>query len=115
MVMKSNAVFINAVMDVRIEQGIFHFSLGEMVPEAGAAPNFIPAFRCALPADDAVNFFSYLRDKANDASLSGGGDMEVAGSVSSPESNASSQNAPSPRKVEKRRRIAVSGGEPHLK
>ena len=73
--MKSNAVFINAVMDVRIEQGIFHFSLGEMVPEAGAAPNFIPAFRCALPADDAFNFFSYLRDKANDASLSGGGDM----------------------------------------
>ncbi|WP_069301759.1 hypothetical protein [Neptunicoccus sediminis] len=113
--MKSNAVFINAVMDVRIEQGIFHFSLGEMVPEEGGKPDFIPAFRCALPADDAFNFFSYLRDKANDARLAGGSDMEVTKSVASSELDKLSRNDRSPSKVEKRRRISVSGGEPHSK
>lgn len=113
--MKSNAVFINAVMDVRIEQGTFHFSLGEMVPGEGGKPDFIPAFRCVLPADDAFNFFSYLRDKANDAGRAGGRDTEVTKSVASSELDTSPRNGHSPNKVEKRRRISVSGGDPHLK
>jgi hypothetical protein len=113
--MKPNAVFINAVMDVRIEQGAFHFSLGEMVPGEGGKPDFIPAFRCVLPADDAFNFFSYLRDKANDERRTGGSDAEVTKSVGSPRLDTSPRNGQSSSKVEKRRRISVSGGEPHLK
>lgn len=113
--MKSNAVFINAVMDVRVEQGAFHFSLGEMVPGGGGRPDFIPAFRCVLPADDAFNFFSYLRDKASDARSGGGSDTEVPKSVGSSDSDKSTRNGHPPSKIENRRRISVSGGEPHLK
>jgi hypothetical protein len=102
-------------MDVRAEQDGFHFCLGEMVPGEGGKPDFIPAFRCVLPADDAVNFFSYLRDKAVDARHAAERESRVSQTASSQEKDSPSRTDHSLSKVIRKRRITVSKGEPHAK
>lgn len=67
--MNSSATFINAVMDVRIEQGVFHLSLGEMLPGKNGKPEFISAFRAVIPADSAADLFAFLYSKAQDPSV----------------------------------------------
>ena len=60
----SSATFINAVMEVRVEQGVFHFVLGEMAPSRNGEAEFIPAFRGVIPERDAAPLFAYLKKKA---------------------------------------------------
>ena len=65
--MNSNATFINAVMDVRIEQGVFHFTLGEMLLGKTGKTEFVPALRAVIPADEAEGLFSFLCMKAQES------------------------------------------------
>lgn len=63
--MINSATFVNAVMEVRVEQGVLHFVLGEMVPGKSGKPDFIPAFRAVIPADNAEDLFSFLISKVH--------------------------------------------------
>jgi hypothetical protein len=65
--MNNTATFVNAVVDVRVEHGVFHFTLGEMLLNKSGKPEFIPAFRAVLPADEAEGLFSFMSTKAHEA------------------------------------------------
>jgi hypothetical protein len=109
-------------MDVRIEQGVFHFVLGEMVPGKDGKPEFVPAFRCVLPESDAVSFFSYLKDKAEDARSLG---LTPARGESRASEREKARSEPSPKlfvqtdrpseEVVRKRKIATTNDEPHRK
>lgn len=122
MAMKTSATFLNAVMDVRIEHGAFHFSLGEMAPGRDANVEFIPAFRGVLAAEEAPRFFSYLLSKAEAGVSRQASDTSLATTrvaknevKSPPPAYQDPLDGQSNEKAVKRRVIAVSDGGTHLK
>lgn len=115
--MKTSATFLNAVMDVRIEQGAFHFALGEMAPSQDGNVEFIPAFRGVLSADEAPRFFSYLLSKAESGSSKQALDPSLGKNEakSDPPAYQEPLESQSNEKTVKRRIIAVSDGGTHIK
>jgi len=115
----SSATFINAVMEVRVEQGVFHFVLGEMVPGQSGKVEFVPAFRGVVPEGDAAPLFAYLKQKAEASTPKGvtGGanhdqppendnvtlarDNDLSGTIDPPSAE-----------VVRKKKIATSDGEP---
>lgn len=118
----SNATFINAVMNVRIEQGVFHFTLGEMVPSQSGKSEFIPAFRGVIPEGDAAQLFEYLKQKAEaykTHGVTGLANQEQSTEIESVMFNSETESSdptdlPS-EDVVRKRKIATSDGEPHTK
>lgn len=61
----SSASFVNAVMDVRVDQGVFHVTFGETRPISTGGTDFVPLFRAVIPQDEAFGIFRFLTEKAN--------------------------------------------------
>lgn len=107
-------------MEVRVEQGVFHFVLGEMAPAQSGKTEFIPAFRGVIPEGDAAPLFAYLKQRAeaskrqgvtvgaSDDQSSRGDDVPlVHGGESFGRADGQSVEAV------KKKKIAVSDGKPH--
>lgn len=109
-------------MNVRIEQGVFHFVLGEMVPGQSGKAEFIPAFRGVVPEGDAAQLFAYLKQKAEaDKSQSA---TTMANQEHSAERDkmksdrdptSSDPIDPQSKDVIRKRKIATSDGNPHTR
>lgn len=109
-------------MNVRVEQGVFHFVLGEMMPGQSGKAEFIPAFRGVVPEGEAAKLFEFLKQKAE--AYTPHGVTGVANEETSAESDSvkvdrdtelSEPTDPSPEDVVRKRKIASSDGEPHTK
>ena len=107
-------------MEVRVEQGVFHFVLGEMVPSQSGKAEFIPAFRGVVPESDAAPLFAYLKQKA-EASAPQGMARNANQAQSSKSDNVtlvcdadmSAAIDPPTVKVVRKKKIATSSGQPH--
>jgi len=105
----SSAVFINAVIDVRVEQGMFHFTLGETIPTKDQKTDFIPAFRATIPEGDAAKLFGFLSDKTNDSQ-----EMLVEENVTKQNLQSTKlENAGTTTPLKNRRHIPFGDGKPH--
>jgi hypothetical protein len=109
-------------MNVRVEQGVFHFVLGEMAPGQSGKAEFIPAFRGVVPEGEAAKLFEFLKQKAEASTPHG--ETGVANQETSAESDSvkvdrdaelSDSIDPSSADVVRKRKIATSDGEPHTK
>src|SRR6056297_3138554 len=100
------ANFVNAVMDVRVEQGVFHVTFGETLAKNGGQTEFVPLFRAALPQHDAAGILNFLLAKTEVVTAS----PKMSNSDKEPDSNDELNDiAPS----ESRRIVKTGGGEPH--
>lgn len=109
-------------MNVRIEQGVFHFVLGEMVPGQSGKAEFIPAFRGVVPEGEAAKLFEFLKQKADAHTPHAGvgaANKEMSGIGASIKVDDQTELLdpfkPLPQDVVRKRKIATSDGEPHTK
>lgn len=107
-------------MNVRVEQGVFHFVLGEMVPGQSGKTEFIPAFRGVVPEEEAAKLFEFLKQKAEAKthnSVTGVANQKISAECDSGKVDRdtafSGPTDSSTEDVVRKRKIATSDAEPH--